>query len=66
MLVTFGIVVLFNHLELVHAEISLAMIACFLTIIGYSVNDTIVVFDRIRENRIDNARNGKSTSRSAR
>jgi len=29
----------------------LAMIAAFLTLIGYSLNDTIVVFDRIRENR---------------
>jgi preprotein translocase SecF subunit len=57
-LVAFGIVVMANHLGLVHAEINLAMIACFLTIIGYSVNDTIVVFDRIRENRMDNARNG--------
>jgi SecD/SecF fusion protein len=26
------------------------MIACVLTILGYSINDTIVVFDRIREN----------------
>jgi len=32
-------------------KIDLAMIAAFLTIIGYSINDTIVVFDRIRENR---------------
>ncbi|MBC8185661.1 protein translocase subunit SecF [candidate division KSB1 bacterium] len=31
-------------------ELSLAIIAAFLTIIGYSLNDTIVVFDRIREN----------------
>jgi preprotein translocase subunit SecF len=31
-------------------EISLSIIAAFLTIIGYSLNDTIVVFDRIREN----------------
>jgi preprotein translocase subunit SecF len=30
-------------------EISLAVVAAFLTIIGYSLNDTIVVFDRIRE-----------------
>jgi preprotein translocase SecF subunit len=30
-------------------EISLAVIAAFLTIVGYSLNDTIVVFDRIRE-----------------
>ncbi|MEK7309884.1 MAG: protein translocase subunit SecD [Planctomycetota bacterium] len=31
-------------------EINLSSVAAFLTIIGYSVNDTIVVFDRIREN----------------
>jgi SecD/SecF fusion protein len=32
-------------------KIDLALVAALLTIIGYSVNDTIVVFDRIRENR---------------
>ncbi|MCF7957232.1 MAG: protein translocase subunit SecD [Phycisphaerae bacterium] len=32
-------------------KIDLPMIAGFLTVIGYSLNDTIVVFDRIRENR---------------
>ena len=31
-------------------EISLATIAALLTVIGYSVNDTIVIFDRVREN----------------
>ena len=31
-------------------EISLAVIAAFLTIVGYSLNDTIVIFDRVREN----------------
>jgi SecD/SecF fusion protein len=40
-------------------KIDLTMIAAILTLIGYSVNDTIVVFDRIRENR------GKLTSVSA-
>jgi preprotein translocase subunit SecF len=35
---------------LLDLEISLSIIAAFLTIIGYSLNDTIVVFDRIREN----------------
>ena len=40
-------------------KINLAMIAAFLTLIGYSLNDTIVVFDRIRENR------GKSGALSA-
>jgi preprotein translocase subunit SecF len=32
-------------------EITLPVIAAFLTIVGYSLNDTIVVYDRIRENR---------------
>lgn len=36
--------------SLLKLEISLSIIAAFLTIIGYSLNDTIVVFDRIREN----------------
>jgi preprotein translocase subunit SecF len=31
-------------------EISLTVIAAILTLVGYSMNDTIVVFDRIREN----------------
>lgn len=33
-----------------HMDISLTVIAAFLTLIGYSMNDTIVTFDRIREN----------------
>jgi preprotein translocase subunit SecF len=37
-------------------EMSLPVVAAFLTLIGYSVNDTVVIFDRIRENR--NARGG--------
>ncbi|MEK6237939.1 MAG: hypothetical protein N2C14_24775, partial [Planctomycetales bacterium] len=32
-------------------KINLPMVAAFLTIIGYSLNDTIVVFDRVREVR---------------
>ncbi len=32
-------------------RINLAMIAAFLTLVGYSLNDTIVIFDRIREVR---------------
>lgn len=31
-------------------EISIPVIAAFLTLVGYSINDTIVIFDRIREN----------------
>jgi preprotein translocase SecF subunit len=36
--------------SLTNREISLSIIAALLTIVGYSLNDTIVVFDRIREN----------------
>jgi len=35
---------------LTNQEISLTVIAAILTLVGYSMNDTIVVFDRIREN----------------
>ena len=38
-------------LSLLRQEISLTVVAALLTLIGYSMNDTIVVFDRIRENR---------------
>ncbi len=43
-LVTLGMFSLFNR------EINLTVIAALLTLVGYSVNDTIVVFDRVREN----------------
>jgi len=38
-------------LALIRMDISLTIIAAILTIVGYSINDTIVVFDRIREDR---------------
>jgi preprotein translocase subunit SecF len=37
--------------SILNLEISLTVVAAFLTLVGYSVNDTVVVFDRIRENR---------------
>lgn len=40
-----------RSLFMIDFKINLTMIAAFLTIIGYSLNDTIVVFDRIREVR---------------
>ncbi|MCZ6680692.1 MAG: protein translocase subunit SecF [Candidatus Poribacteria bacterium] len=43
-LITLGVFSVFEK------EINLPTVAAFLTIIGYSLNDTIVVFDRIREN----------------
>jgi preprotein translocase subunit SecF len=50
-LVTLGVLALFR------VEIALPTVAALLTIIGYSLNDTIVVFDRVRENL--NSRGGK-------
>jgi preprotein translocase subunit SecF len=44
-IITAGVFVLINH------EINLVTIAALLTIAGYSINDTIVVYDRIREGR---------------
>jgi preprotein translocase subunit SecF len=37
-------------IKLLHLEISLTVIAAILTVIGYSLNDTIIIFDRVREN----------------
>ena len=48
--VTLGALMVANHFGIVNGELSLPMIAAFLTIIGYSLNDTIIIFDRVREN----------------
>jgi len=44
-LITIGFFSIFDR------EIELTVIAGFLTVVGYSMNDTIVIFDRVRENR---------------
>ena len=48
-LVTLGMVSIFDGVF--NLEISQNMIAAFLTLVGLSVNDTVVIFDRIRENQ---------------
>ncbi|HEV2132579.1 MAG TPA: protein translocase subunit SecF, partial [Longimicrobiaceae bacterium] len=53
------ILVTLGFLALFRTEISVGTIAAFLTIVGYSLNDTIVVFDRVREN-LANPRRGIS------
>jgi preprotein translocase subunit SecF len=51
-LLTLGVVSIVNNLSTtLNLEISQSMLAAFLTLIGFSVNDTVVIFDRIRENR---------------
>jgi len=43
-IITLGVFSLFN------LEINLSIVAAVLTIVGYSMNDTVVIFDRVREN----------------
>ncbi|MBN2564140.1 MAG: protein translocase subunit SecF [Candidatus Eisenbacteria bacterium] len=45
------VLVTLGMFSLTGREISLPVIAAFLTVVGYSLNDTIVVYDRIREDR---------------
>ncbi len=48
---TFGFVLVFGHLGIINLEMNQAMLAALLTVLGYSINDTVIVFDRIRENK---------------
>ena len=50
------VLVCLSAMSLTNREMSLAILAALLTIIGYSVNDTIVAYDRVRENRAKGAR----------
>ncbi|HVS74650.1 MAG TPA: protein translocase subunit SecF [Candidatus Acidoferrales bacterium] len=45
------VLITLGFFSLLHFEISLTVIAALLTLVGYSMNDTIVIFDRIRENK---------------
>ena len=45
--ITLGLFSIFNY------EINLTVVAAFLTLVGYSLNDTIVIYDRIRENALN-------------
>ena len=47
-MITLGVFIIVDY------EISVAIIAALLTIVGYSLNDTIVIYDRIRENILKN------------
>ena len=45
-----NVVIIIGFFALTDREISLSVIAALLTVVGYSINDNIVIFDRIREN----------------
>ncbi len=50
-LITLGLYsLLYDVIPGLNLEIDLTIVAAFLTLIGYSINDTVVVFDRVREN----------------
>jgi preprotein translocase subunit SecF len=50
-LLTLGVVAICSHaFPSLNLELSQSMVAAFLTLIGFSSNDTVIVFDRIREN----------------
>jgi len=44
------VLITLTALSVTHREINLPTVAALLTLVGYSVNDTVVVFDRVREN----------------
>jgi preprotein translocase subunit SecF len=44
------ILVTFAFIKIFHVEVSLTVVAAILTLLGYSANDTIIIFDRVREN----------------
>jgi preprotein translocase subunit SecF len=54
------VIVTLGALTIFHFEMSLSVLAALLTIVGYSINDTIVIFDRIRESRARGLRKGQS------
>jgi preprotein translocase subunit SecF len=43
-------IVTLAFIKLMHLEVSLTVVAAILTLLGYSMNDTIIIFDRVREN----------------
>lgn len=49
-IIVIGLFALFHHILPFSLEVDQAFIAAILTIIGYSINDTVIIFDRIREN----------------
>lgn len=50
--VTFATIVIVHHLGLVNLELNQSILAGMLTVVGYSINDTVIIFDRIRENMV--------------
>eukprot|EP01107_Rhizomastix_libera_P007829 TRINITY_DN22859_c0_g1_i1.p2 TRINITY_DN22859_c0_g1~~TRINITY_DN22859_c0_g1_i1.p2 ORF type:complete len:315 (-),score=-39.65 TRINITY_DN22859_c0_g1_i1:290-1234(-) len=50
-IITFTLSVIFNKLGILSLEVDQQVLAAMLTVVGFSINDTVIIFDRIRENR---------------
>jgi len=50
-LFTLTITLVFQKLGIINLELNQSILAAFLTVVGFSVNDTVIIFDRIRENK---------------
>jgi preprotein translocase SecF subunit len=48
---TFVTLMIFHHLGIIDLAIDNIILAAMLTVVGYSINDTVIIFDRIRENK---------------
>lgn len=49
--ITFCTIIILNKITPINLEFNQSILAALLTVVGYSVNDTVIIFDRIRENR---------------
>jgi preprotein translocase subunit SecF len=56
------VLIVLSVVAIVRLQINSAFIAALITIIGYSINDTIVVFDRVRENAAKDSYKNKTNS----
>jgi len=50
-ILAFVVAVMVHDLGIINLEVNQSMLAAMLTVIGFSVHDTVIIFDRIRENR---------------
>lgn len=49
-IVTFSFLVIFHHAGIMNLEMNITILAGLLTVVGFSINDTVIIFDRVREN----------------
>jgi len=50
LVITFALIVIANRIGIADIELNQQILAAFLMVLGYGVNDTVIIFDRIREN----------------